>query len=348
VSTIRDIARRAGVSVSTASLALNNDQRVRPETRARILDAAEALNYHPLRAARSLSSGRTWSIQLINPVTDTALSSGFFTRFARGIHDTARENHYSVALSILDDEVEAQDVLNRLMLERWADGVIVMNPSEHDGLLARLADKGFPHVLLGRSSAGGVSSVDNDNHMVAFDATTHLLQAGLGPVLFLNGPSHHTFTYDRAEGYRDAHQATGKELRDAFILSIAGTADAARRTVSERLNGGPEFRSILAISDAQALGAMRAVQEAGFRVPDDVAIIGMNNDDVTEYTFPRLSSIELNAYRLGQSAAEILIQTIDGVLSGPERRIIPHHLVVRESSAHQQTVPHLDLRRVHP
>lgn len=347
MSTIRDIARKAGVSVSTASLALNNDQRVRPETRARVLNAAEALNYHPLRAAKSLSSGRTWSIQLINPVTDAALSSGFFTRFARGIHDTAKEHRYTVALSILNDEAEAHDVLNRLMLERWADGVIVMNPSEHDGLLARLAEKRFPHVLLGRSSYSEVSSVDNDNRMVAFDATMHLLQASLGPVLFLNGPSHHTFTHDRANGYCDAHQAIGQELRNDFILPTAGTADAARRKVGELLNSGPEFRSILAISDAQALGAMRAVQEAGLRVPDDIAVVGMNNDDVTEYTLPRLSSVELNAYHLGQSAADILIRTIDSTLNGPERCIIPHHLVVRESSAYQQTAPQLDLRRVH-
>ncbi|HZJ10770.1 MAG TPA: LacI family DNA-binding transcriptional regulator, partial [Trueperaceae bacterium] len=100
MSTIRDIARMAGVSVSTASLALNGDPRVRPETRERVVDSATSLDYHPLRAARSLSSGRTWAIQLLNPGIDGSLSSGFFARFVRGMHDAARDHGYSVTLSV--------------------------------------------------------------------------------------------------------------------------------------------------------------------------------------------------------------------------------------------------------
>ncbi len=327
MSTIRDIARQAGVAVSTASLALNGNARVRPVTRQRVLDAAEALNYHPLRAAKSLSSGRTCALQLLNPVGDGALSSGFFTRFLRGIHDTAREAGYSVALSVLDDENEAEELVERLTAERWSDGVILMNPSASPQLEGHLSSRSFPFVVLGRATVESVLSVDNDNVQVAFDATRHLLRYG-GPVLLLNGPSQQTFTQDRAAGYRKALGGAFEPL----ICSVPGTAGEARAEVSRLLAEGPAFRSVLAVSDATAIGAMRALRTAGKCVPEDVAVMGMNNDDVAEYTDPRLSSVELGATELGCEAATLLLHALADEPVPSRRRLVAHHLVLRESA----------------
>lgn len=327
MSTIRDIARQAGVAVSTASLALNGDARVRSETRQRVLDAAEALNYHPLRAARSLSSGRTYALQLLNPIGEGALSSGFFTRFLRGIHDTAREAGYSVALSVLDDENEAQGLVERLTAERWSDGIILMNPSASPQLVKHLSGNGFPFVVLGRAAVEDPLSVDNDNVQVAFDATRHLLRRG-GPVLLLNGPAQQTFTQDRAAGYRKALEGAFEPL----TRSVPGTVGAARAEVIQLLAEGLEFRSVLAVSDATAIGAMRALREAGRRVPDDVAVMGMNNDDVTEYTDPRLSSVELGAAELGREATTLLLHALADEPVPSRRRLVAHHLVLRESA----------------
>jgi DNA-binding LacI/PurR family transcriptional regulator len=329
MSTIRDIARLAGVSVSTASLALNEDRRVREETRQRILAAASTLDYHPMRAARSLSSGRTWSIHLLDPALGANMSSGFFTRLLRGLHDVARDGGYTLTLTVPQDEAEARAVLKRLVAERWSDGVVLMNPTDHDGVLEDVVAAGFPHVLVGRSPVPGVSTVDNDNERVAFDATSHLLGGGRRALLLLNGPRDRTFTQDRARGYRQACQAAGV---DAPIAHIDGPAEATMAALDGHLGAGRPLDGLVAVSDPQAVVAMRALQERGLRVPDDVAIIGMNNDDVTLFTNPRLSSVELNAHELGRRALETLLARLAGDGRGPEGHFVPHELVIRESS----------------
>lgn len=330
MSTIRDIAREAGVSVSTASLALNGDARVRPDTRLRVLTAAEQLDYHPSRTAKNLSSGRTWSLHLMNPMRDAGLSSTFFTRFVRGVHDVVAALDYTLALTVLDDEAEADEILRKLVLERWTDGVILMNVSEEQSFLQKLLQHEFPHVLLGHSTLPGVTSVDNDNHAVAADATAHLLARGRQPLAFLNGPAPHAFVQERAKGFRLAHERAGLRAADWQVQFGVTSAEGARTRVRQLLESGECFGGVLANSDEAAIGALRAVRDAGLHVPNDVAIVGINNDDLTEYTDPRLTSVELNAAELGRVAAELLIRSIDR--HPAERRLVPHHLVQRDSS----------------
>jgi DNA-binding LacI/PurR family transcriptional regulator len=331
VSTIRDIARLAGVSVSTASLALNDDRRVRVETRQRVLDAAITLDYHPMRAARSLSSGRTWSIHLVNPALETNMSSGFFTRFLRGIHDVARDGTYTLTLTAPEDEHEARSVLKRLVAERWSDGVVLMNPTEHDGMIEDVIATGFPHVLLGRSPIAGVTTVDNDNAAAAYDATAHLIERGRRSLLLVNGPAYRTFTQDRARGFvaacSDAH------VDAMHVVNVEGPAEATTRAIAEHVAAGRPLDGVVAVSDPQAIVTMRALLERGMRVPRDVAIIGMNNDDLTLFTHPSLSTVDLNAYDLGRSAAEALLARIDGGAASGQHRLVPHEVIARESSA---------------
>lgn len=331
MKTIRDIAQHAHVSVSTVSLALRGDVRVRPGTRQRILDVAEQLNYRPMRAARSLSSGKTWTLDVINPATDAGLTSSFNTRFLHGVHDTARGAQYSVALRIVDDEAGALKTVERLILERATDGVVLMNPSDNEALVEHLAESEFPHVLLGRSSRHHVRSVDNDNVAVAADATEHLVTRGRTPILFLSGPERHTFAGDRLRGYREALARHGLE-DTAMTVEGDGTGDSARALVRSLLDGGSPIRSVLALSDLLAIGAMRGVRDTGRRLPEEVAVMGMNNDDLTEYTDPRLSSVELGAFELGRRAAGTLLALLRGDVHAAPRTIVPHRLVPREST----------------
>ena len=329
LSTIRDIARKAGVSVSTASLALNASERVRSETRQRVLAAATALDYHPMRAARSLSSGRTWSLHLLDPALGATLSSGFFTRFLRGLHDGARDGGFTLTVTVPQDEAEARTILKRLIAERWSDGVVLMNPSEHDTLLADVVAVGFPHVLLGRSPVAGVSSVDNDNVAVARDATEHLLAAGRRSLLLLNGPAHRTFAQDRERGFLDACAHAGVETH---VLHVDGSPEAVHPLLEGHVDAGRPLDAIVAVADPHALVAMRTLKDRGLRVPADVAIVGMNNDDLTRYTDPSLSSVDLDAHALGRTAVELLLAAIDDQGSGAGHRLVGHTLVTRESS----------------
>lgn len=330
MSTIRDVARNAGVSVSTASLAMNGDARVRPETRLRIIEVAERLDYHPVRAARSLSSGRSYVLQLLNPGFQGEISSGFFTRFVRGAYDAAGEHGYSIELAVPVGLDEARAVLKRIISGRSADGVLLMNPSEDDALLADAVEAAFPHVLLGRSPMPGVNTVDNDNHRVALDATAHLLTAGRRRLVLLNGDPHHTFAGDRSAGFRAAVAGTnGATEHVEYGLT---TAEDGRRTVERLLEEGHEIDGIVAVADSLAVGALKALADRRLSVPAAVSVIGMNNDDMGAFTTPALSSVELNAFDLGYACGELLLAGIAGTAAGGERRIVGHGLVVRDSS----------------
>jgi DNA-binding LacI/PurR family transcriptional regulator len=332
VSTIRDIARSAGVSVSTASLALNGDARVRAETRARVLAAASALDYHPTLAARSLSHGRTWSVHLLYPGEGT-MSTGFFSRFVRGLHDGARDRGASLALSVPVDADEAQATLRRMIRERWADGVVFMNLDPDDPLLAMAHDHGFPHVLIGRAARDDVPTVDNDNRAVALDVTRALLGRGCRHLRLLNGPDGQAFTRERAQGFAEAHRDAGMPLNADAVTFTDGRPEGGEEAVAGWLASGAPLDGVVAVSDSLAVAALHALRQHGVSVPGQVRLFGMNNDDIGRFTSPSLSSVELHAQDLGLEAAALLLDQVDGRRLLPVRRLVGHELVERETGA---------------
>ena len=332
VSTIRDIARSAGVSVSTASLALNGDPRVRAATRERVLAAATALDYHPTLAARSLSHGRTWSVQLLYP-GEATMSSGFFSRFVRGLHDGARERATSLALSVPVDADEAQATLTRMIRERWADGVVFMNLDPEDPLLAMARGHGYPHVLIGRAARDDVPTVDNDNHAAARDVTLTLLQRGCRYLRLLNGPDGQAFTRERAAGFAAAHREAGVPLAADAVAFTDGRPASGERTVAAWIATGLPLDGVVAVSDSLAVAALHALRRHGVAVPGQVRLFGMNNDDVGRFTSPSLSSVELHAHELGHTAAVLLLDQVEGRPVGPVRRLVGHELIERETGA---------------
>jgi DNA-binding LacI/PurR family transcriptional regulator len=332
VTTIRDIARGAGVSVSTASLALNGDARVRPPTRERVLQVASQLDYHPSLAARSLSRGRTWSLHLLYP-GEGSMSSGFFSRFVRGLHDGARERGTSVALSVPTDEQEARATLLRMIRERWADGVVFINLGPDDPLLDVAAEHAYPHVFVGRAGRAEVPTVDNDNHAVAADVTRTLLERGARHLLLLNGPEGQAFTRERAAGFAAAHAALGVPVADGAVAYTSGRPDAAQRVVDAWLASGRPLDGVVAVSDPLAVAALQVLRRRGVAVPDTVRVFGMNDDDLGRYVTPSLSTVELHASELGAAAAGLLLDQVEGKPLVPNRRIVGHALVERETSA---------------
>jgi len=332
LSTIRDIAREAGVSVSTASLALNGDSRVRPETRERVLAAAAALDYHPSLAARSLSRGRTWSIQLLYPGNGT-MASGFFSRFVTGLHNGAHERGTSLALSVPFDAEEALQTLTRMIRERWSDGVVFINLDDDDALLTLARDHRFPHVLIGRAADESVHSVDSDNALVAADVARHLMGKGARHPLLLNGPADSFFTRERAEGFRRALTDAGIADADAAVLFTDGHAESAQAAIGAWLDAGRPLDAVVTVSDQVAVAAMQALAQRGLRVPQDVRVCGMNNDDIARFVTPSLSSVDLHAEELGLTAGRLLLDQIEGIATETTRRLVGHHIVERETSA---------------
>jgi DNA-binding LacI/PurR family transcriptional regulator len=327
VATIRDIAKQAQVSVSTVSLALNGDGRVRPETRQRVLEVVRDLDYRPSRSARSLSSGLAYSIHLLDPLGGEALTSGFLTRFVRGLHDSAMERSYTVAFSIVSDEHEAAAHTETLISEHWTDGVVLLNPSDNSALLDLMAARGFPYVVLGRDPQGRGLGVDNDNRRVGYDAARFLIERGRSRLAFINGAEAQTFARDRADGFLAAVAEAGVK---GEVHYNDGSADAAARLALAALEAGSD--GLFAASDPQAVAAMRALVTAGARVPDEVSLMGTNNDAIGEFVDPPLTSVDLGAYRLGLEAAALLLERVENPDLPAQRRLVPHSILIRESA----------------
>lgn len=332
MTTIRDLARAAGVSVSTASLAVNGDPRVRPSTRKKIEQVAAELDYHPSHLARSLSQGRTWSIQVLNPIEKT-MSSGFFTRFVGGVHDGVSLHGTSLTLAVPSDASGAMTTLNRMIRERRADGVVFMNIQPDDPLLDAALEHAFPHVLIGSALRPDAVTVDNDNRAVARDVAHALLERGCRAIVFLNGPEALGFTRARADGFAEAHEAFGVDPVPGAVAYTDGTAAEGQRALSAWLDAGNPVDAVVAISDFVAVAAMQTLRLRGLSVPEDVRVFGINDDDVGRYSVPMLSTVDLRAYELGRAAADLLMNQIEGNDVHPIRRIVGHRLVARESTA---------------
>lgn len=344
-ATIRDVAKRAGVSVSTASLALNGKPFVSPKTRRKVLQAAGELNYYPHATAKNLADGCTRTLSLLIPITLEHLfsSAGFFGRLLQGMHRAAVEQGYGLSLHVVESEGEAADRIHRIIRSRSADGLIITNPTVDPPYLALLESSQIPFIFLGRPLKALLPHVDNDNVEVGRMGTQHLLERGHKRIALLNGPDRFTFCLDREEGYRQALHEAGLPYDPSLVWTSALTEEDAHRVVQAVLNGNgkeKEFTALFAVSDIQAVGALRALRERGLRVPQDVALVCVNDTPLTRHFFPPLSAIHLHEDELGYWTVCLLIQQIR--TGRGESRQVPSRLVVRESCGRgwDQSDPH--------
>jgi DNA-binding LacI/PurR family transcriptional regulator len=329
--TIRSVAKRAGVAVSTVSLALNGKPNVSREMRRKVLRAAEELDYHPHSVARNLANGRTKNISLINPVSiDAIFSSGFFSQLVKGMYKAAAERDYNLSLYIVGEELEAAVRVESIARSRSADGLVITNPTMEAPYIDRLERRDLPFVFIGRPSRKGISYVDNDNVGVGYMGVKHLIDLGHERIAFLTSSPNFTFCIDRLQGYRAAIEEAGIGYDEDLIWESGPTEESAYQIVSEAL-GGEEFSAIFATSDLQAMGAIRALREFGRRIPQDIAIVCVNNPELARHFVPSLTSIDLHEYLLGYRATKQLIQKVEGEDNNNHQHLIPAELIVRES-----------------
>ena len=335
-ATIRDVAKRAGVAVSTASLALNGKANVSEATRLKVLRAAEELDYHPHSIARNLANGRTKNLSLINPIPIEALFvGGFFSQLVKGMYKAAAEAGYNLSLHIADDEGEATEQISSIVKAHSADGLLITHPTVDTPYLDELGARDFPVVFIGRPPKEGISYVDNDNVKVSYMAVEHLINLGHERIAFITGSPRFTFCIDRLEGYKLALAEAGIDYDPGLVWESEPTEEGAYQIVLEALEGNQEFTAIFTTSDLQAVGAIRALRERGRRVPEDIAIVCVDNTELAQHFMPSLTAVDLHEYWLGYWATKQLIRRVEGEDDTGHRRLIPADLIVRESCGYR-------------
>jgi len=331
--TLKEVAKRAGVSLSTASLALNGKPGVHPETRAKVLRVASELEYQPNAAARSLANGKSQAIGLVNPISLEQLfsSADFFMHLSRGLYQAAKEHNYHVFLLVSETDQDAAELVKEVIRQHRVDGLIITNPAEAASYLGELEKYEFPCVFVGRPSDSQALYVDNNNIEIGRLGTKHLLSLGRRDIAFLTGPLRFTHCQDRLLGYRMALEEFGLTFREELVWQVEQSEERILTVVKEKI-AQVKFDAIFATSGLHAVCAIRVCQEHGLRIPDDVAVVCVEDSSLAKYFYPSITAIELDSFWLGYWATKLLLRVIEGEDPGSPI-LLPGKLVVRSSSA---------------
>lgn len=329
--TIRDVAKKAGVSINTASRALNGKPDVSKETRSSVLAAAQALGYVPDGVAQGLRVRRTKTIGVI--VSD--IGNPFFSAVVRGIEEVTRKAGYQIILANTDESLDAENAAVSVLLQKRVDGIL-MTPSQKSlEPILLLQRRCVPTVLMARRFANHATDfVVNDDAAGGFLATDYLIQKGRKQILFLNGPPEIWSASERLRGYLDALAKHGLPADPELIVSTTAKMDGAYRSVAETIARGVRFTAVYAFSDLLAMGAIRALKEAGLKVPRDVAVVGHDNIDFADILETPLTTIDMSKTRLGREAARILLAKLDECLDPHKTNgiVLTPRLVIRDSA----------------
>jgi LacI family transcriptional regulator len=328
---IEEIAKMSGVSRSTVSRVINNDPHVKESTRAHVLEVIRRVNYKPNAVARGLASGRTRIIGLIFPTAQSSLfTDPYYPGLVQGITTACNANDYSVMLWLTNTDQE-QSTIHQLVSNSLLDGLVIASYLIDDPLLEALKKSKVPFLLIGRHpSDNNLNYIDADNMNGAREAVVHLLRLGRQRIATITGPSKMIAGIDRLEGYERAFNERGLRPDPAMIVEGDFTESGGYNSMMRLIPHNPD--AVFVASDAMAMGALRALTEAGRRVPEDVAVVGFDDIPAAAHMDPPLTTVRQNIPRLGQLAAETLIQILSEGAAPPHRLVLPTELVIRASS----------------
>lgn len=327
---LEKIAKLSGVSRSTVSRVINNDPNVKSSTRERVLTIVRQSNFHPNAAARSLAAGRTRVLGLVIPQgVSTLFAEPYFSLVIQGVSTACNSLDHSVMLWLAEPEFERRTI-NQIIAGGMIDGIIISSAVKNDPVISALAQSDVPFILIGRQvDQPNVSYVDVDNFSGAHEVVTHLLCQGYRRVAAITGPLNTIAATDRRDGYLEALKDRQVAFDPALVVEGDFTEGSGYAAVQRLLPYNPE--AIFAASDIMAIGALRALREAGLRVPDDVALVGYDDIPIAAHMEPPLTTMRQPIYRLGITAAETLIDMVGHTAAHPRRMVLPTELVIRES-----------------
>jgi LacI family transcriptional regulator len=323
---MKDIAEDLGISPMAVSKALRGHKDISEETKARVLARAKALNYRLDWVARSMVTGRTYLVGLVIP----DLKQSFFAEIATAVEATLAPAGYHVLISHTDENA-AEEVTNiDLMVSRRVDGLLIASAQRESRPLSRLKT---PYVLIDRRIAGlNADFVGARNDEIGFIATEHLIEQGYRRIAHLKGPRLSPST-GRARGYRRALEQHRIALHEEWVIEAGHDDAAGYRAMQMLLALRPRPDAVFCFNDPVAVGALRAILEAGLSVPRDVALVGVANMHYSDLLTVPLSTVDQGTTTVGQKAAQRLLQCMSaGRRLPPEELLVPPKLIARVSS----------------
>ncbi len=333
---IKDVAKKAGVSISTVSNVINDTKYVSDELKAKINRVIAELNYEVDPLARSLKSKKTMSIGVII----TNINRVFFPQVIKGIQDTASKGGYGITFCNTDDSLDTEKRFVQMLESSWLDGIIIdsvadMGEVEYFKSLSSLgnAKKRIPVVSLERRmDEYGIDSVLVNNLEGGRLAARHLTDCGCKRLVHITGPLNSCMVKDRLQGLRDELHKRGLEFGNEHILEGDFSPLSGYQTIKQLLINGEEFDGVFAANDQMAIGAIKAIKEHGRKIPEEIKVVGFDNTFVASIIEPSLTTINIPKYKLGVAAVEILIRKMEHEEPGAACHELPINLIVRQST----------------
>ena len=323
--TIHDVAKEAGVSLSTVSRVMNDPDLVSPQTREKVEAAITAVGYEKTRAENGKQSEETRLVGLIIP----DIVNPFFPLLIKGIEHVSKIHDYSLILcdSENDEALEEQHI--NTLCDRGVDGIILI-PSSGATHVEKLVKKGFPFVFLDRLiEMEGASNVTSDNEEGAYQAVKYLLKLGHQQIVILTGPKGLSTEQARLKGVQRALGEEGIACHDELCVCANYNLEDAYQAILKILAEKTPFTAIFALNDMMAFGAKKALEEQGFRIPEDVSLVGY--DDILFSAIISLTSVAQPTYEMGKNAMMLLLDLIHERITTPQHIILRPSMVIRSS-----------------
>ncbi len=332
--TTHDVAREAGVSRTTVSHVLNKHPEIRlsPETRQRVLATARKLGYVPNAAAQMLVTGRSRTIGLVLSRPDLFSVDIYVPMMMFGINEAFRAGGYRLLMETIEDPTDV-DAYLALAKSKRIDGLIVINARKGDAALRKLIESKFPVVVFGSSSGHPLeNSIGTQDAQASCRATEHLLSLGHQRIAHISyAPFLYLAARQRLEGYRAALKTADLPFNKKLFSEGDFTCESGYRAMRHILASDGHPTALFAGNDTIAIGAMVAVHEAGYSIPEDFAVVGYDDIPVAAFAHPPLTTIRSHAFEHGKLLGEAAIALVDGKKVGRKQDVLPFELIIRAS-----------------
>lgn len=336
MATIRDVARRAHVSIATVSRVLNDSSRVSESSRARVWKAARDLDFWPNRAARSLSTSRTHAIGVLLP----DIYGEFYSEIIRGIDRAARDVHFQILIS--SSHADTDELLSAaISMQGRIDGLVVMAPDHGSASAIDRVRRRFPLVLLNpRHEIEGCSTFAIANFDGGYAITRHLLELGHRSIAVLTGPADNADAVGRLSGYRRALLEAGIEPEPDWEIAGDFTEASGYEAAPALVEMSPRPTAVFAANDSMALGLVSALHDRAVTIPDEISVAGFDDIAIARYATPPLTTVHVDAFDLGRQAVARLVEELeDPENASPRHEVLATTVVVRRSCAMVDSSP---------
>lgn len=322
--TIREVAKKANVSVATVSRVINGSTIVSGLTKKKVEAVIKELNYYPNDVARSLFKGKSKMIALFIP----DITNPYFPEIARAVEDITNKHGYTFILCNTDNDVKKEKKYLQNLRQKSIDGIIMMSNTLDD---SHFRDLNIPIVLLDRAFSADYSTVSVNNYEEAIKAVNHLKNIGCKRIVHVAGPLHVNNAIERSRGYEDSVKEENF-MTEPLIIYGDFNIEIAKKVTMELLTKDKEIDGIFVANDLMAIGVIQAITEMDLKVPENISVIGFDGVLLSEIITPKLTTIAQPIYDLGENAARMIIDKLENNSTDITHSQYEATLVIREST----------------